>query len=121
MKKLVKYKLEKVPNGFKHPDYIEDGGYVWQNGRPCDMIFVGKTEIRKGELPPCVLEVITKAKLDKHKKETQAKLITKYRAERYAKEADPLFIEAFREKELGNDKKWKQYLKICEEIKNSKK
>jgi len=39
-----------------------------------------------------------------------------YKAQKYQIEADPLFQEAYREKELGRIDKWNKYLQICDEI-----
>ena len=117
---LVKYKLEKFGNGYITPSIIYDGGTMWDNGTSVDsMILVGKANFdARTALPENIIEIITQEQWDAHNNVLSDESLIEYKCKRYQQEADPLFQEAYREKELGRSDKWNEYLQLCEEIRN---
>jgi hypothetical protein len=118
----VKYKLIKTDNGFITPKDIVEGGYVWENkGKIEDMILVGKTtSFTKENQPDYVISKLTKKQLCVHKTQADDNKLKEYKKQQYQQLTDPLFFEAIRKKELGDDTKWNIYLQKCIDIKNLK-
>ena len=117
---LVKYKLEKVGNGYVTPSIIYDGGHVWENtGKVDEMVLIGKADFdARSKYPDNILEIITQEQWNQHNSIQTDQNLTEYKAEQYKKLTDHLFVEALREKELGRMDKWKEYLVKCDEIYN---
>lgn len=117
--KLVLYKLVKFGNGHITPQNVYEGGVIWSKGAGLeDTVFVGKVKTDgKSPLPEGVLEAIEPERLEAKRKERDAETLKNYKKRMYSKHADPLFIEAMRDKTLGDSSKWDKYVELCGRIK----
>lgn len=119
-KKKVLYKLKPEGVGYVHPEEISNGK-IWESAKDIkDMIFVGEIDVDNVDNVPTIIETISDSKVNKKLKDISKKDMQDFKAKCYAMYTDKLFMEAFREKELGNDKKWKEYLKKAKKIKSLK-
>jgi hypothetical protein len=118
--KIVLYKLQLFGTGFIAPPDIENGGTIWEfSTEPANVVFVGEMEssLLKDGLPESILEVVTVAKKKKHFEELAEFNLKAIKQKLFVKYADPHFIQASREKLLGNDVKWCAYIKRVDKIK----
>jgi translation initiation factor RLI1 len=124
--KIVLYKLLPFGNGFINPANIERGGTVWDpstNKNPSELIFVGEINpdlVKQAPLPEGIIKVISASEMKKHFDELKNEQLKIYKRSLYKEQTDDLFIEAMREKILGNDTLWNEYLKKVEKIKSIK-
>ena len=120
---FCKYKLINFGKGFINPSDITNGGFVLENGsNVSDMVFIGECSYEKDDnLPEHILSIHTEIQIKKIKKNNSKQKLDIYKKHQYTKLCDPLFMEAHREKLLGNDKKWNEYIKLCKKIKGLKK
>ena len=113
--KLVKYKLIPFGKGHVAPAGVKNVG-IWSAGSKVeDMILVGSTA-DGSKLADGVIEVVTAKQWDDQKAGVQSQALKDHKKKLYALKADPLFIEAYRKKEMGDLSKWKDYLKVCKSI-----
>ena len=118
--KFVLYKLQSFGNGYINPNGLKNGT-IWENAdSPADIIFVCEVDANEIKDMDGVLEVISKAKYNKHFKNQKQNLIKQFKKKCFIKFTDAHFIEALREKELGKAKKWEQYLLRVNTIKTLK-
>lgn len=116
---FVKYKLLNFGNGLIKPPEIFEGGKIWQMGQSIkDSIFLGKIKYAEGmKLPDGVITIVDKGEVSNHDDEVKSLKLKQLKQKAFAEKCDPLFVQAVREKELGDDSKWKKYLIECEKIK----
>jgi len=113
----VKYKLLEFGNGgYIMPSEIFNGGQIWTNGSPDEMILYGQADIVSGVLPEGVIAIVTAEEIADKQSGNQSDALVEYKAQQYSKETDPLFVEAIREKLEGREEKWNDYLEKCQEI-----
>jgi len=113
--KLVKYKLLPFGKGHVAPAGVKNLGIWSASGKVEDMILVGS--VADGStMPDGVLEVITAKQWDDQKNGIKTQALKEHKKKLYSEKADPLFIEAYRKKELGDLSKWKEYIKVCKSI-----
>jgi hypothetical protein len=117
----VKYKLIKNGKGYIIPPEISKGtGNIFENSSNIiDIIFYGETEDVYVEktLPKGIIAITTKEEIDAQTVKKQKDYLTELKSKLYVKYCDPYFYEALREKELGNNTKWNQYVARCLKIK----
>lgn len=120
--KLVKYQLIKFGNGYMTPSDIVNGGKIWENGNIKKMVLVGEIDESlvqdPNNYPDGVIEVITEEQYNNHFKDLNDTSLKNFKKKKYERETDPLFIEAIREKMLGRNEKWNEYLMKCKQIYN---
>ena len=114
----VKYRLIHTSNGYKTPNCIIDGGHMWSANGPLDQIILhGTAKIDdKNNLPEGIIEILDANMIQQHEEEMRIDRAKKHKRQLYEKECDPLFFEAFREMQLGNNCKWLIYLDKCKKI-----
>lgn len=117
---FVNYKLLNFGNGLIKPPEIFEGGKIWQTGQSIkDTIFLGKIKYVEGmKLPDGVIAVIDKGEVANHDTELKLSKLKQLKQKLFSEKCDPLFAQAVRERELGDDSKWKKYLTECEKIKS---
>lgn len=117
---FVKYKLLNFGNGLIKPPEIFEGGKIWQQGQSLkDTLFLGKIKyVKHMQLPDGVVAIIDSGEVYNHDADVKESKLKAYKQKLFAQICDPLFNQAYREKELGDDTKWKTYLSECEKIKN---
>ena len=122
--KIVLYKLIPTDGGLGMPPNIVNGGRIWEHSsNPNEIVFVGEMDsklIGKDKLPDGIVEVITKTKLNKKFTSIAEQRAKKIKKGLYEKYCDPHFIEALKDREMGDEKKWKQYQKRVKKIKSLK-
>ena len=120
--KFILYKLIKFGNAHITPPGVFDGGSIWTKAEKIDeTVFIGKINSGDGDkLPEGVIEIVEKDKIDEMTTKRDEQALTNYKKRAYAKYSDPLFIEAMRDKMIGDETKWKKYLEVCSKIKNVK-
>jgi hypothetical protein len=122
MKKII-FKFIPYKNGFIPPPNVKTIK-IWENNvDAAETIFLGeidKSFVDNKDLPKNVIGVVSEKKIKSHFETKKNKTVKKNKRSLYKKYCDKYFIEAFREKELGDSTKWDAYIKRVEKIKNLK-